>query len=333
MTENKPISRMPPEIVEHMTIFHPYTLRRLTEVENTNMRFVHYTSADVGLKILDSGTVWMRQVSCMNDYSEVEHGLQCISNAWRGSHGLRLRTALDARFPGVVKEIEEQFNGVQNSLRFDTFVTSLSEHAGPGHDDEEQYGRLSMWRAYARGVGVALVIRNASLWTADTSLGLYTTPVAYLSDEAFAEELGIIAANIEARGDYLDRIGRDWLRHAVIMALSAAAVSTKHPGFREEREWRIVRTPNYPFPCPLQRVTQTVSNVPQTVLLLALKDDTSVGRVGIEPPALLDRIIIGPTDYPMPIYNAYLEQMKKSGIAEAEKKLKISFLPLRNSSA
>jgi hypothetical protein len=57
------------------------------------------------------------------------------------------------------------------------------------------------------------------------------------------------------------------------------------------------------------------------------------GLTGIEPPALIDRIIIGPTAYKAPIYKAYLEQMKSSGFENADKKLFLSDLPLRHSSA
>jgi len=320
---------MLPAVARHMEIFTPHALRRMLEIEKKQTRFVHYTSADVGLKIITTRQIWMRQASCMNDYSEIQHGLECLRRAWHGSHGQRLQAFLNGLFPGVVKEITDSFDAFNNALRFDTYVTSLSEHApSPEHADEDRFGRLSMWRAYGGDVGVALVVKQDPFWTTDQSLGLFSTPVAYLDEEAFETEFGAIVTTMEANAEFLKQIGKDWTRHSVVMAFSSAAVATKHPGFREEREWRIVRTPNFPLPCPLEKSVQTIRGVPQSVLLLALKDRPP-GLTGIEPAALLDRVIIGPTAYPMPIYSTYIAALAEVGVTDASSKVKISFLPLR----
>jgi hypothetical protein len=127
---------------------------------------------------------------------------------------------------------------------------------------------------------------------------------------------------------YLDQLGKDWVRHSLVMTFSAAAVSTKHPGFKEEREWRVVRTPNFPAPCPLDKITVTVRGVPQSVLLLRLKDNPP-GPVGIEPAAILDRAIIWSTSHSMAVFDAYRTALQEVGIADAASKVKISFIPLR----
>ena len=322
-------SRVPAHLAKHMSVFTPHALRRYREIEESKTRFVHYTSAEVGLEIIRTKKVWMRLTSCMNDYSEVDHGLNCLSAAWHGDEGKRLQTFLDEQFPGIVKEITEPFDKWQNALRHETYITSLSEHAGPDREDEDLYGRLSMWRGYAKGIGVALVIKQDPFWTQDQSLGVYTSPVAYLDDKAFSAAFKEVVDAIIRGREYLAEIGREWVKHSLIMAFSAAAVSTKHPGFKEEREWRVVRTPNFPAPCPFERVTRTVHQVPQSVLLMDLKDNPGTGLIGIEPPDLIERVIIGPTEYPIPIYDAYREQLKMIGVEDASEKVKISFLPLR----
>lgn len=323
---------MHPNVVAHTSVFMPHAMRRLEELHKSKTRFVHYTSAEVGLEILRTNTMWLRQAANMNDYSEIEHGLRCIASAWRSDHGIRLQKILDGRFPGIVQEIQASFDSAQNDLRYGTYVLSLSEHAGRDREDEDLHGRLSMWRAYARGVGVALVIKQDFIWTTDTSLGLFTTPIAYLSDEDFAKEFAVVVSNIEANSAYLDILGRNGVRNSLFNTFAAAAISTKHPGFREELEWRIVRSPTFPFQCPLEKITKAINGIPQQILLLKLKDNPG-GLVGIEPRALVDRVIIGPTAYPVTIYNAYMEQMKASGFEKPEDKLRISFIPLRASSA
>jgi hypothetical protein len=311
-----------------MSVFMPHALRRLKAISSAGTRFAYYTDADTAMKILETGTIWMRQSSCMNDYMEVQHGTDRLVAAWNGDDGKRLRDMLEKKFPGVVKEVWDWFNGWQHDLRFRTFVTCLSEHAGPDLESEDTLGRLSMWRAYGRGSGVALIIKQEPFWTTDMSLGLYTTPIAYLDDKGFASEFKLLVDGIIANDAFLDEIKRDGVRSALQMAFSAAVVSVKHPGFHEEREWRIVRTPNFPFPCPLKTVNRTINGVPQPVLLLAL-EDRPPGLVGITLPVILDRIIIGPTPYPLAIRDALIAQATAAGVQNTEGKVINSFVPLR----
>jgi|SRR5215467_5562609 len=56
------------------SIFMPFALRRRDAVAQRNGRFVHYTTAESGLNIISSKTLWMRNTTCMSDYSEVQHG-------------------------------------------------------------------------------------------------------------------------------------------------------------------------------------------------------------------------------------------------------------------
>ena len=44
----------------------------------THARFVHYTSAEAALKIIKSKRIWMRNTTCMSDYSEVMHGYSIL---------------------------------------------------------------------------------------------------------------------------------------------------------------------------------------------------------------------------------------------------------------
>jgi hypothetical protein len=187
-----------PAVERHMSIFMPYALQRMKKLGADGTRLVYYTTADTAMKILETGTIWMRQAACMNDYMEVQHGLDCLASAWRGPDGEHLKKLLEKRWPGVVQEFVDNFNRWQSDLRFRTFVTCLSEHAGVGAEYEDKFGRLSMWRAYGRGTGVALVIKQDPLWAADTSMGLYTTPIAYLDDATFAAEFKALVDGIEA---------------------------------------------------------------------------------------------------------------------------------------
>ena len=52
-------------------------LQRIDIVENQSSKFVHYTTASNALKLLSSKEFWMRKSSVMNDFQEIDHGLNC----------------------------------------------------------------------------------------------------------------------------------------------------------------------------------------------------------------------------------------------------------------
>jgi hypothetical protein len=59
-------------------VFMPYAIARRTKIYKENGRFVHYTSAENALKIIQSKQMWMRNARCMTDYIEVSHGYQML---------------------------------------------------------------------------------------------------------------------------------------------------------------------------------------------------------------------------------------------------------------
>src|SRR5688572_2302086 len=63
-------------------IFLPHGQRRRHGVygsgKSPSARFVHYTSADAALKIINQKRLWMRNAACMTDYREVQHGFEIL---------------------------------------------------------------------------------------------------------------------------------------------------------------------------------------------------------------------------------------------------------------
>src|SRR5262249_7156591 len=80
-------------------------------------RFVHYTSAEAALKIIRSKRLWMRNTTCMADYSEVQHGVEMLrkvfSNDRRKSAFV---AALDACHAGVAAEAANLFDRATNDI-------------------------------------------------------------------------------------------------------------------------------------------------------------------------------------------------------------------------
>jgi hypothetical protein len=137
----------------------PYAMTELERVKHDEVRFVHYTSAETALKILQNQCLWLRNSQLMNDFSEVSYGLQRVADAYNDKLGVgdRFQNVLESLESGLSQKFEIAFNELRRHLETDTFLLSVSEHLG----GEDRFGRLSMWRAYGGpNVGVALVLKS-----------------------------------------------------------------------------------------------------------------------------------------------------------------------------
>ena len=84
---------MSPEEERLFQIFHPYAAVRQAAVFTNGTRFVYYTKAETAVRILTKKEIWMRKSMCMNDVSEVIHGLRCLEEAYlRRDAGKRFRS-------------------------------------------------------------------------------------------------------------------------------------------------------------------------------------------------------------------------------------------------
>lgn len=141
---------------------------------------MHYTTAEAAYKIIANKQVWLRNALLMNDFSEIEHGLNCLQAAWVSSSGVRLQKWLDGAAPGLREQLVSTFDAHAYGLKVATFVMSLSEH----DDDEDELGRLSMWRAYGGKNGVGLVLNSNVFASATDALKAYSAPVSYLASQS-----------------------------------------------------------------------------------------------------------------------------------------------------
>ncbi len=309
-------------------IFMPYATERTKRVRELNLKFVHYTSAASALSLLRENRVMMRTTACMNDYREFEHGLDHLIRFFQDTESRRaFFSAINKCGEGLAEEAVGLFDRWLPHNRFNVYVTCLSEHL----PEEDMYGRLSMWRAYGRGsVGVAMVLNNEPFWQTSQILAAYASPVAYLRNEDFNNELLRVAKNVDDNCDFLRSVPRQNQVTAIFYALMFSASCTKHPGFAEETEWRLVHLPSLKPSKALERSIETINGIPQTVYKLPLKDIPAEGLRGIEIPILLHKLIIGPSNFPAPLYEAFVSVLKEAGVEGAEEKVTVSDIPLRS---
>lgn len=306
-------------------VFLGYATGRQLKVQKENTRLVHYTSAEVAANIIRRREIWMRRASTMNDFMEVEYGINCLVRTYRGPSGEHFRNELDRLFPALRPRLEKWFDSWVTGFKHDTFLACFSEH----HDEEDTLGRLSMWRAYGGSTGVALVLRNSAFLGTSDALRVYTSPVAYLRPDAFAQEFEAMGQRVSQHADFLKEQGEKIADAHICNMFRFAVLSTKHPGFHEELEWRIIHSPSYEPSERVLKAVETIQGIPQHVIKVPLKNYPDQGFAGAEVHEVLDRIIIGPTRHPHVIADAFCDLLRQAKVPDPEKKICISDIPLR----
>jgi hypothetical protein len=245
-----------------------------------------------------------------------EHGSACLLHAWRGDVGNRFREVVEGVFQDISAELARFIDGWSPAFRADTFIACLSKH----DSKEDDLGRLSMWRAYGGSAGVAVILNAGVFLSVNDALTAFTSPVAYLSRETFVDEFERVTANVLANVDFLCELGRQDFFNSLFHAFRLATLCTKHPGFAEEREWRIVCAPSFGKSERIVPSVELIRGVPQIVHSIPFKDYPEEGLVGAELPALIHRVIIGPTEFPAQLRLAMVSLLNDAGVADPESK-------------
>ena len=292
--------------------------------ENNHARFVHYTSSESALKIINTKRLWMRNTMCMSDYREVNHGFELLNSFFlEESNRDKFSKVLDSCSPGIAEKVFKVFNQWLPNIRLETYIASVSEH----DDKEDEHGRLSMWRAFGgNSTRVAIVFRIPASMDLPNDLVIGFNPVSYLEKDDVHNDINIVIEKIEENQIFFKSIDPDKLFDHIFCMLLVNVTCLKHQGFREEREWRILYAPKI-WPSPLvEQEIEAIGGVPQIVHKLPLDRNHSTN---LEFANIFDRIIIGPSEYPIIQLNAFVHALKKIGIHDAENRVVVSGIPIR----
>lgn len=314
------------EIGEFLKIFQPIYARRLGKTRLEKMRFAYYTSAGTGINILKGHALWMRAAACMNDYREIDYGIQLLNKTVYGSDYRRERIQRLAKRldwgENVLDSMMSDLNNNEQRYITHTYLACVSEHRLREHGK----GRLSMWRAYGRKTGVAIVLKPTAIFGQLEPLPLRLTPVEYLTQTQFTEGFDWMLDNIE---NYLEELkAREpakVLEYFVNM-LMTSLFSIKNPGFNEEREWRFVYHESASG--HLHHDIVVVDGIPQIIYKLPLQGPHDEGP-GVPLADALEEIIIGPSQYAEVIEAAFIRMLEEFGIPDAADRVSKSNIPLR----
>lgn len=302
-------------------IFLPYYTSKIKAMQASEDNFAYYSNLATLHSILKNKEIWFRNISCMNDFSEVQYGMNLMKKFILNDKEKHRR--IISLLNEIIKEencesfLEEFFE--KTWLMYPTYIACLSQHDSA----EDNYGRLSMWRAYGRGNGAALVLDKDKVFDNDNYIdGVYLSPVLYCDENAFNKELDDLIDKIEKNKLKLkEYCNTKVIKNMFFSALIFAVVSIKHPGFKEESEWRLVYFQNSQESVRFKQDIECISGIPQNVYKLQLN-----GKLK----DLIKHIIIGPTQYSLIAYNSVVECLKKElHVNNAEDRVRVSDIPIR----
>ena len=300
------------ELGEFLEIFQPIYARRLKKTRLDTMRFAYYTSADTGINILKGHQLWMRAAACMNDYREIDYGIQLLNKTIYGSAYRRER----------IQKLAARLDWGDNVL--DSMMSDLNRN-------EQRYITHTYLACVAeqrprRKTGVAFVLKPKAIFRPLAPLPLVLTPVEYLSQSQFTEGFDWMLDNIEAHLDALQRYEPAKVLEYFVNMLMMSLFSIKNPGFVEEREWRFVY--HETASSRLHHDIVVVDGIPQIIYKLPFCGPGDK-EPGVPLEEALEEIIIGPSQYADVIQAAFVRMLKEIGIGNASERVSKSNIPLR----
>lgn len=287
----------------------------------------YYCSADTAYNVIKNKELWLRKTTCMNDYKEIDYGLEKLKKLFN-DHSITKR--LDDFFVKTNKNLTssilyEYMMEKLKSINNNTYITCLTEHS----KNENELGRLSMWRAYGRNSGVALVFneKETAIMEMNDSHLLLRSPVLYKApNNDLNNEFSQILDNMYREINTLQYLNEDEYKKIFLSLFAISVPSIKHSGFSEEKEWRILYTlmdgdsaaDNTPI--GLKKATKIINGIPQIVYILSYPKPIE---------QILSKVIIGPTEFPDVIYDAFYDLLKENGIYNPDDYIIKTSIPLR----
>lgn len=295
------------------------------------IRFAHYTSAATAMSIIQSPpkdrSMWLRNATEMNDFSEIEYGQHCLRmSLTNDATREKFKAAVAAIDETMLQRLTQSLDNEAHRIKASTYLLSLAHH----DVNEQQSGILSMWRAYGGDANVCLILRTEPFATPQSAYDLTLSPVRYGGVLEFQIILDQMSERMIERVDDLRKIAPGIVEFNIKQAIDFAVLSTKHPSFHEEKEWRIIyRPPDPPGVPDVPSKIVCVGGIVQKVYCLPMINIPQHGILGAELHEILDRIIIGPTPNPALVKSGFVDLLRDAGIEDADARVVISGIPLR----
>ncbi|MBB6249521.1 DUF2971 domain-containing protein [Nitrospirillum iridis] len=244
---------------------HYDSIANLAAMEARPSLLAHYTSLSAIECILKSNEIWFANPLFMNDFQEVRFGFIEGRNLVDRELMALAQVSDDARrrVPIFLNAFMHYFKDYDENRLFNLFIFCLSEF-----DRDSPDGRLSMWRGYGgNGSGAAIVFRTDFV-NLNMASPFLICRVSYGTDEARLDRIRSIVtlAKEQVAGSLIPDDQLYVLAYETFHILRLFALTSKHHGFSEEREWRVIYLPERDTP---DRLSEYLTYI--------------VGKGGVEP--------------------------------------------------
>ncbi|MFC7288650.1 DUF2971 domain-containing protein [Herminiimonas glaciei] len=201
----------------------------------------HYTSIATLECIMKNDEMWLSNPLLMNDFQELRFGIIEAARAFRLHDGIRAACGggENSNYQTLLSIFEEKLAKVSSEDSFDTYLVCFSEHQ---RNNKNSDGLLSMWRGYgANGTGAAIVFDTEKITALEES-PLILGKVKYASTN---DRLQWITEKLNQFADLLKELNLSPDKfyiaiHVLLERFKLFSLFTKHDGFEEEQEWRLV---------------------------------------------------------------------------------------------
>ena len=197
----------------------------------------HYTSISTLESVVLNDEIWFSNPLMMNDIDELRFGILESANRFLYNSEIQEACKTKERFNILSESFDHLKNIFDSDHAFDVYVFCFSEH-----DKSNKDGLLSMWRGYGANGNGAAIIFDSSKISENESSPFLIMKVEYLSKEKMYDwidnkfsEFAKILETTNIPDDQLHLAAQMLFERIKIFALT-----TKHDGFSEEKEWRAI---------------------------------------------------------------------------------------------
>ena len=248
----------------------------------SDQNLAYYTNGDVLYSILKYKELWLRSTVCMNDYKEIRYASEYVIKLLLDNDRRMLESIVNI-LQSITKIPEEYLrNGLVNMLKdisgglyLHTYIMCLTEH------DEKEFpnGNLQMFNSYGRGNGICIVFDRDKLKPFD--LPIYK--IHYLTEDKIKKKVNELLERLEDKYVELRHVSNNSILEYLKLFFIHLIVTTKDPGFKQEKEWRLVinrEIINYNdiFTNNLREEVECINGIPQIIQKLNLDGNENVLR-------------------------------------------------------
>lgn len=289
----------------------------------------HYTTMPVVDSILRNPCLWMSNPLNMNDYQEVGYGIHLTLSEVQASQEIRTSFRNEDAYGEFLSQLSHMYEEYGTNEVKDTFVSCFSEH----NEGDIPDGKLSMWRGYGDfGDGAAIIFDTKNINLGRQS-PFILAEVQYLGNskrlELIRSKISRLASFIEFEGIGVDQASG--IAHVLFRRAVLASIFTKHEGFSEEREWRLVYSPDRDSGRHYRSIVDCnygAGGLEPKMKVPLMKGEDGLG-LNLDLDDALHSIIIGPrAATPMSLHAAQI-LLRKAGKENLSPKLKASTIPFR----